>query len=334
MNMSKWIEELKNSPIKKPLPVLSFPGIQLLGMTVKQMVESADNQAKCMKAIADKFDCAAAVSLMDLSVEAEAFGSNIRFSDDEVPTVIGGIIETDEDAENLKVPEVGDGRTGECVRAIAITKDLITDRPILAGVIGPFSLSGRLMDMTEIMVKCLIEPELTHIVLSKATEFIIKYSMAMKKAGANGLVIAEPAAGLLSPDLCEEFSSKYVKQIVDAVQDENFLIVYHNCGNTVPLIDSIVGIGANAYHFGNAVDIGVILEKMPANLPVLGNLSPAEHFRGGTPESVAIATKEMLAKAEGHNNFIPSSGCDIPPLSAIENIEAFFTTVNEYYANK
>jgi len=334
MNMSKWIEELKNAPIKKPLPVLSFPGIQLLGMTVKQMVESADNQAKCMKAIADKFDCAATVSLMDLSVEAEAFGSNIRFSDDEVPTVIGGIIETDEDAENLKVPDVGAGRTGECVRAIAITKDLITDRPILAGVIGPFSLSGRLMDMTEIMIKCLIEPELTHIVLSKATEFIIKYSIAMKEAGANGLVIAEPAAGLLSPDLCEEFSSKYVKKIVDAVQDENFLIVYHNCGNTVPLIDSIVGIGANAYHFGNAVDIGIILEKMPANLPVLGNLSPAEHFRGGTPESVAIATKEMLAKAAGHYNFIPSSGCDIPPLSAIENIEAFFTTVNEYYANK
>jgi len=331
MNMSKWVEELKNAPVKKPLPVLSFPGIQLLGMTVKQMVDSAENQAKCMKAIADKFDCAAAVSLMDLSVEAEAFGSNIRFSDDEVPTVIGGIIETDEDAENLKVPEVGAGRTGECVKSISIVKTLITDRPILAGVIGPFSLSGRLMDMTEIMVKCMIEPELTHIVLSKATEFIIKYSIAMKEAGANGLVIAEPAAGLLSPDLCEEFSSKYVKQIVDAIQDENFLIVYHNCGNTLPLIDSIVGIGANAYHFGNAVDIGVILEKMPSNLPVLGNLSPAEHFRGGTPESVAVATKEMLAKVAKYNNYIPSSGCDIPPLTAIENIEAFFATVKEYY---
>jgi len=334
MNMSKWIDELKNAPVKKPFPVLSFPGIQLLGMTVKQMVDSAENQAKCMKAIADRFDCAATVSLMDLSVEAEAFGSNIRFSDDEVPTVIGGIIETDEDAENLKVPAVGTARTGECVKAISIVKDLVTDRPILAGVIGPFSLSGRLMDMTEIMIKCLIEPELTHVVLSKATEFIIKYSIAMKEAGADGLVIAEPAAGLLSPDLCEEFSSKYVKQIVDAVQDENFIIVYHNCGNTVPLVDSIVGICADAYHFGNAIDIGVILEKMPSNLPVLGNLSPAEHFRGGTPESVAAATKEMLAKAEGHSNFIPSSGCDIPPLTALENIDAFFVTVKEYYTSK
>ena len=50
--------------------------------------------------------------------------------------------------------------------------------------------------------------------------------------------MAEPLAGLLSPDLAQEFSADYVKQIVDAVQDDNFLVVYHNCGNTAekPLI--------------------------------------------------------------------------------------------------
>lgn len=332
MNMNKWIDELKKQKAKKALPVLSFPGVQLLGITVKEMIESSENQANCMKAIADKFDCAASVSLMDLSVEAQAFGSTIKFSDDEVPTVIGSIVDTQEEAENLKVPDVGDGRTGVCVKAIEIAKTLINDRPIFAGVIGPYSLSGRLMDMTEIMVKCLIEPELTHIVLNKATEFIIKYSLAMKAAGANGLFIAEPAAGLLSPNLCDEFSSAYVKRIVDAVQDEEFIVVYHNCGNTVPLIDSILGINAKAYHFGDSVDIGTILEKMPKDIPVMGNLSPSEHFRGGTPQSVEKATLDMLEKAKGYNNYIPSSGCDIPPLSPTENIQAFFDALNTFYS--
>jgi uroporphyrinogen decarboxylase len=296
------------------------------------MIESSENQAKCMKAIADKFDCAASVSLMDLSVEAEAFGSTIKYSDDEVPTVIDSIVDTIEDVDNLRVPEVGDGRTGICVKAIEIAKNLITDRPIFAGVIGPFSLSGRLMDMMEIMVKCLIEPELTHIVLSKATEFIIKYSLAMKAAGANGLVIAEPAAGLLSPALCDEFSSEYVKKIIEAVQDEDFLVIYHNCGNTVPLIDSILGTNAKAYHFGDAVDIGTILEKMPKKIPVMGNLSPSEHFRAGTPHTVEKSTLDMLKKTKGYNNYIPSSGCDIPPLAPIANIEAFFNAVHIFYS--
>ncbi len=331
MNMLNWINDLKDAPVKKPLPVLSFPGIQILNMSVIEMVNSAKNQAMCMKAIADRFDCAASVSLMDLSVEAECFGSNIRYSDDEVPTVVGGIVETEEDAQNLIVPQVGAGRTGKCVEALTIAKTLISDRPILAGCIGPFSLSGRLMDMTEIMIKCMVEPEMTPVVLSKATEFIINYALAIKEAGADGLVIAEPAAGLLSPDLCENFSSQYVKKIVKAVSSEDFIVIYHNCGNTLPLLESIKGICANAYHFGNAVDISEVLENMPADVPVMGNLSPSDHFRGGTPESVAQATMEMLIKAKNHTNYIPSSGCDIPPLSPLENIEAFFNTVKEFY---
>ena len=28
MNMKQWIEDLKNSPVKKAMPVLSFPSIQ------------------------------------------------------------------------------------------------------------------------------------------------------------------------------------------------------------------------------------------------------------------------------------------------------------------
>ena len=48
----------------------------------------SDKQAEGMKIIADSCPTAASVSLMDLSLEAEAFGSTIRVSDDEVPTVI------------------------------------------------------------------------------------------------------------------------------------------------------------------------------------------------------------------------------------------------------
>ena len=158
MTISKWMDEVITQSAKKPFPILSFPGIQLMGVSVKEMIMDAENQAKCMKVIADHFDCLAAVSLMDLSVEAEAFGSEIKFTEDEVPTVIGSIVNTQEEAQDLKVPKVGKARAGLCVKAIEIAKKLITDRPVFGGIIGPFSLSGRLMDMTEIMVKSLTEP--------------------------------------------------------------------------------------------------------------------------------------------------------------------------------
>lgn len=70
---------------------------------------------------------------------------------------------------------------------------------MFAGVIGPFSLAARLLDVTEIMIYCYEEPDMVHVLLEKATQFITEYCKAYKEAGANGVVIAEPVAGCSRP---------------------------------------------------------------------------------------------------------------------------------------
>ncbi|MBQ6990413.1 MAG: efflux RND transporter permease subunit, partial [Clostridia bacterium] len=60
--------------------------------------------------------------------------------EDEVPAITGILVETPEDAENLVVPEVGAARTGLYVETIRKACELITDRPVFAGVIGLVSL--------------------------------------------------------------------------------------------------------------------------------------------------------------------------------------------------
>ena len=330
--MKKWLEELRLSPVKKPLPILSFPAVSLLGISVKELISDSDRQARGMQLIAEHTDSAAAVSLMDLSVEAECFGSKIRVSDREVPTVVGRIVNNEEEAQALKIPEVGSARSGLYVETIEKAVKLITDRPVFAGAIGPFSLAARLLDVEEIMVDCYDEPDLVHTVMEKTTRFIIEYCKAYRQAGADGVVLAEPVTGLLSPSLAEEFSSPYVKQIVDEVQDDRFLVIYHNCGDhTVDMADSILETGAAAYHFGNAIDMKKMLERVPADTVVMGNVDPAGEFCNGTPESIRRATLDLLEKCGGYPNFVISSGCDIPPLSKWENIDAFFAAVKDYY---
>ena len=106
-DMNQWVESLKTTGPKRTTPVLSFPAIQLMGITVKELISSSDLQAKGMKLVADRVPSGAAVSLMDLSVEAECFGSEIRYSDDEVPTVVGSVVSDEEDAGALAIPAVG-----------------------------------------------------------------------------------------------------------------------------------------------------------------------------------------------------------------------------------
>ena len=334
LNMRQFFSDVCRSEKKKALPILSFPAIHLLGVSVKDLIADSNLQAEGMRLVAERTDALASVSFMDLSVEAECFGASVRFSDNEVPTVTGRLIESEEDAESLEVPAVGTARSGIYIDAIRRASAEIHDRPVLAGMIGPFSLAARLMDVSEIMMTCYDDPDMVHLVLEKVTAFLIEYAKAYKEAGANGIVMAEPVAGMLSPMLEEEFSSPYVKKIVDAVQSDTFAVVYHNCGdNTARMVDSILSTGAMAYHFGNSIDIEDMLKCIPEDTVVMGNLDPAGLLRLGTPEQIAKETKALIARCRKYPHFLISSGCDIPPATPWENLDAFFTAVEEAYGN-
>jgi uroporphyrinogen decarboxylase len=260
----------------------------------------------------------------------EAFGSPIIYSDVDVPTVTSRIVYDEESVRALKVPAIGEGRTSEYVKAAELAAKNIIDRPVFGGQIGPFSLAARLYDMTEIMVDLMLEPEIIHILLEKAVEFLVMYAKAFKDAGANGIIIAEPAAGLLSPQQCDEFSSKYVKTIVDEVQDDYFMVILHNCGNTNKLIPSMLSTGAMGLHFGNAVDMLDVLPGIPWGRIAFGNIDPARVFKNGTVEDVKVKTLELLENTAIYKNFIISSGCDIPPRTPLDNIDAFFKAIKKF----
>lgn len=334
MNMRNWVANTIASPVKKPLPILSFPSAQLLDVSVRELVCSSDLQVRGMKAVADRVDSAAAVSMMDLSVEAEAFGANIVFSDDEVPTVVGAIISDEDEANDLAIPQVGAARTGLYVDTVAKAVQLITDRPVFAGVIGPFSLAGRLMGVTDAMFFCYDEPDMVHTLLEKVSQFTISYINAFKAVGANGVMMAEPLGGLLSPAMAEEFSHTYVRKIVEAVQTDEFAFVYHNCGDNVPLMkEGIYNLGAMGYHFGDAIKMADMFAGAPADALVMGNVSPSAQFRSGTPESIREVTQKIMAECCVNPNFVISSGCDIPPQCPWNNIDSFFAAAADFYNN-
>jgi len=126
-----------------------------------------------------------------------------------------------------------------------------------------------------------------------------------------------------------------VKKSVDAVQDDSFPVIYHNCGNYAYLMtESIKSTGCKAYHFGNSMDMVTLLEKMGPDVPVMGNIDPAGLFRNGTPEAMEQAVMDLMERCSRFPNFIPSSGCDVPPAAPWENIEAFYYSVNKFYSER
>ncbi len=318
-------------PSTLAVPVAVYPGLHLLpGRTIRQMVTDPSVQTACAQAIQQRYRTPVMLSAMDLSAEAEAFGATIRLDEHEVPTVLGRLVSDPVGVQALGVPPVGTARTAvhlETVRRLATgerAKPIGERALVLGGHIGPFSLAGRLWGVSEFLELTATDPDLAIQLIDLATTFLIAYVGAFKRAGADGVLMAEPTAGLLSPKGLGKFSSPFVRKIITSVEDATFGVVLHNCGAKAPHLPQVLESGASAYHFGQPMDLVAALAQVRADQLVCGNLDPAGVFVGGTPATISERVNELLARHAGQRNFVLSSGCDVPPNAPLANLDAFF----------
>ena len=328
--MRQWVADIIRQKEVSAIPVMTHPGIEANGHTVREAVSDGQVHYEAVMALAKQYPCAAACTIMDLTTEAEAFGAEIAFSDDAVPAVVGRLLPNADAINQLQVPSLSAGRIPQYLKANLMAARSINDRPLFAGCIGPFSLAGRLYDMSDIMVLIYENPDAAHTLLAKCTQFIEKYCEALKLTGANGVLMAEPAAGLLSNDDCKAFSSAYVKYIVNKVQDDDFIVVLHNCGNQGHCTKAMVETGAAAYHFGNKCKMEEVIKDVPPTALAMGNVDPVSVFKDGTPELMRHTVSDLLYKMRPYPNFVLSSGCDTPPHTPTGNIDAFFEALKEW----
>ena len=306
------------------MPIAVYPGITLTKARVQDGVNNPHAQAEATVTLHERYQTAFVLSAMDLSVEAEAFGCTIRFHENEVPSVLGRLVTNLDEAQRLAIPKPGDQRTAVYLEVVQRLRSL-PDRPlVLAGSIGPFSLAARLVGVSEAMELTVTDPELMHLLIEKSTAFLTDYLKAFRAAGADGVIMAEPAAGLLSPRSMAAHSSAYIRRIRDSLSDDRFAFILHNCAAKVVHLPALLETGLTTFHFGAPMDLEAALAKVPPEVVVCGNLDPAGVFCHLRPEEVAERTSSVLAATAQYRNYVLSSGCDIPANAPLENLDAFF----------
>ncbi len=308
------------------LPIAAAVGASLLGIPVTTLMREAQAQESAALALVDSFDLPALLLPMDLSLEAESFGCTLLWLDGEVPTVTGRLITAWEQLETMALPAVGAARTSitlEAVRRLAAHQAHVHGGlPVIVGMIGPFSLAGRLFGVNEIMPATITHAAGVDRLMAFVTQYLIRLAVAYKQAGATGILMAEPLAGLLSPRALGHFSSAWVRQIVHAVQDSEFGVILHNCGARDLHLPQMLEADACGYHFGRPMEMAAALATIPPDRLLCGNLDPASLFVRGTPEGIHAAATELLALAADRPTFILSSGCDLPTATPPANVAA------------
>lgn len=129
--MKTWINEVLSKAEVTSLPIMTHPGIELIGETVKRAVTDGEVHFRAIQAVAERYHTSSCTVIMDLTVEAEAFGAQVKFPEDEVPTVIGRLITDMDSVDKLQIPDLSQGRLPEYLKANRLAVEFMKDRPVL-----------------------------------------------------------------------------------------------------------------------------------------------------------------------------------------------------------
>lgn len=240
-------------------------------------------------------------------------------------------IRSQKDVDEVIVPDVK-VELGYVMEAIKATKELLNNEVPLIGFAGsPWTIlcycvqgqGSKTFDKAKEF--CFTQPIAAHTLLQKITDTTIAYLKEKVKSGVDAVQIFDSWGGMLSPVDYQEFSWKYINQIIEALKDEVPVIAFgKGCWFALEEMSN-----------SNASALGVdwtITPKMARKLTnnsitLQGNFDPARLL--SPPKEIKKLVTQMIDDF-GKDRYIVNLGHGILPNIPLENAKAFIDAVKEY----
>jgi [methyl-Co(III) methanol-specific corrinoid protein]:coenzyme M methyltransferase len=275
------------------------------------------------------FECA--VVPFDLAVEAEALGSKANYyphaTEILYPTISEHPAEKVEDLD-LRVPAdlTRAARIPLVCDAIRFLKKEWGDRiAIGAHVLGPYTLAGQLLDLSQLAKAAIKKTNLVGVLLDKLAGALTAIAMIYREAGADYITVREMGAGpdILSPRIFQGLIMPPLKKVFEKIKSPSVL---HICGDTNDIIEEMAACGADALSVEKKNNMAETRRKLGPDALIFGQLDAYNTLCLGNPDSVANAVKESIDA--GVNALWP--GCDIWPTVPKANMEMLVAAARKY----
>ena len=278
----------------------------------------------------DQVGVDAAIIFSDILVVPQAMGMDVQLVESVGP-ILPSPIRSLADIEKLQMPDVED-KLGYVFDALRLTKKELDGRVPLIGFAGaPWTLLCYMVQgkgsktFDEAKAFCFTQPKAAHRLLQMLTDTTIAYLKNQVKAGADVVQIFDSWGGLLSPADFENFSLRYIRQIVTALKEDCPTIVFAK--GAWFALENMSQMGAS----GLGIDWCITPQQARAwagpNVTLQGNFDPAKLLMP-IPE-IRKAVHEMI-DAFGTTRYIANLGHGILPNIPVENAKAFVEAVKEY----
>jgi MtaA/CmuA family methyltransferase len=253
----------------------------------------------------------------DMAVEAGALGADIDYgSETSLPKIRAPRFEEPEEF-TFGGDILVQGRYPIVLEAIRIARSRYGDAaPVIASMLGPFTLCGCLFGVENLLVWMIEEPEKVRAAMATATRLVSLYIRGQFDAGAHVVQMAEPTASgdLISPAQYLEFAAPHHRELALAADRP---LVTHLCGNISRHLPHLASAGFRGVSFDAKTDVQAARTHLKGKAALIGYL-PTGLLRDGTPEEVRAAARECLTQGVDALN----AGCAVAPDTPIANIRA------------
>ncbi|MDX1604521.1 MAG: uroporphyrinogen decarboxylase family protein, partial [Salinimicrobium sediminis] len=172
---------------------------------------------------------------------------------------------------------------------------------------------------------CFTNPQAAHTLLQKITDTTIAYLKAKVEAGVDAVQIFDSWGGMLSPEDYQEFSWKYIQQIIDALKGETPVIAFgKGCWFA---LDKMAASGASALGVDWTCSPQMARKLTGGNITLQGNFDPSRLY--SPPSKIKEMVHHMIHEF-GKDKYVVNLGHGILPDIPVENAIAFVEAVKEY----
>ncbi len=261
------------------------------------------------------------------SLPFSMIGCRSSIPEDSYPVIVEHPVKSMEDAKNLRLPTLNNNKRWldliEPLKLFSENYTLFKSSYIEA----PFTMAGLALGAEQIAKKTVKDKSLVKWCLDFCVDLIILGAKAQIDAGSDVVVLVDPTAALLSPKAYEEFGANPTRKVLEQIKVP---VILHICGDTTHIIERMLDTGVQGISLDSVVDIPSIIESVPSNVIIIGNIPTVETLLLGNPDRVIQECKILMDKMRNVPNYIVSPSCDLPVDTPHENVIAMMETIRHY----
>jgi len=288
--------------------------------------------AKCQIKALKRHAYDAVFALMDLYVETEALGSQMRYFKAKYPRVKEYVLKDKRDIDRLKYPDPNkDGRMPELLKAAGVLRETLGEQTLIVGAVaGPMTLVTQLLGLETALFLAVDDTDAFLHLLDFCTEVAMRFGLAQLEAGVHLPVVFDPSSSpeVIPPQFYREFIVPRLKRLFTQLKEAGSVCNWlHTTGNTEQILPYYPELGVELANIDYVVDPQKAMKALPETC-IDGNLTPLS-FVMDPADSIMEKAFELLKQFSNRQGFILSSGCEIPYEANPETISAMVRSVKE-----